>query len=104
VDARGSVRCPGRLEPLAHCGVELATPLLTTGGLTVDPLVEPGEADPEDAAADRVWHPERGPLVGDEAGHAHLVASFTHNAERRIMPRMSVNPLRRKGMRAVGSA
>src|SRR5215813_4460553 len=61
----------------------------------VDPrlihFVEPGDADPEDAAADRVWHPEAGPLLGDEAGHAHLVASFTHKTTKRVRTSRSIH-------------
>ena len=33
-------------------------------------------------------HPVEGPLVGDEAGHTHFVASFTHRTTDRLRPPM----------------
>jgi hypothetical protein len=45
------------------------------------------------------------PLSCDEAGHGYrLIASSTHNAEHRIMPRMPVNRLSGKGFRSTRSA
>ena len=45
-----------------------------------------------------------GPLVSDETGHTHFVASFTHNAEHRIMPRTPLNRLQGKGSVSMHSA
>ena len=55
----------------------------------MQPLLEPGHRDPEYRAAHHVWHPVRGPLVSDEACHAHLVASFTHRTADRFKRRAS---------------
>ncbi len=59
-------------------------------GGTREPLVEPGQADPEQQTGDRVWHPMVGPLVGDEACHAHFVASFTHRTTERLRTSRSI--------------
>src|SRR4051794_39136287 len=64
------------------------TPSRGPGG-AAQPLVEPRDAHPEQRADDRVWHPVAGPLVGDEAGHAHFVASLTHRTTDRLRPPMS---------------
>jgi hypothetical protein len=37
-----------------------------------------------------VRHPVHGPLVGDEAGHAHLVASLTHRTTDRFKTSRSI--------------
>src|SRR4051794_36207421 len=36
-------------------------------------------------------HPVEGPLVGDEAGHAHFVASFTHRTTDRLSTSRSIH-------------
>src|SRR3954466_3313279 len=59
-------------------------------GRAAQPLVEPRDAHPEQRADDRVWHPVAGPLVGDEAGHAHFVASFTHRTTDRLRTSRSI--------------
>src|SRR3954466_2683021 len=59
-------------------------------GRAAQPLVEPRDTDPEQRADDRVWHPVAGPLVGDEAGHAHFVASFTHRTTDRLSTSRSI--------------
>ena len=56
----------------------------TGSGRGLDPLVEPRLAHLQQAAAERVWHGLEGPLVGDEARHAHFVASFTHRTTHRL--------------------
>src|SRR3954451_8795694 len=55
-----------------------------------EPLVEPRQADAEQGAADGVWHPVAGPLVGDEACHAHFVASLTHRTTDRLRTSRSI--------------
>jgi hypothetical protein len=50
----------------------------------VQPLLEPRGADPQHPAGQRVRHPVLGPLVSDEARHAHFVASFTHRTTDRL--------------------
>jgi hypothetical protein len=66
-DARRAVHELGRLEHLQHLGVQLGTPPLTGRGRPVQPLVQPGDAHPEDRAAHRVRHaveqPRQKPLV-----------------------------------------
>ena len=77
-------------ERRGHRGVDLGAPPLGRRGRAGDPLVEPGQRHPEQGAGDRVRHPVEGPLVGDEAGHAHFVASFTHRTTDRLRPPMSL--------------
>src|SRR4051812_39364851 len=79
-----SVQPAPRLERLGHGLVDLGTTPLAGRRGAVDPLVEPGLRHPEQGAGDRVRHPVVGPLVGDEAGHAHFVASFTHPTTDRL--------------------
>src|SRR6185369_10358987 len=80
----------GGVEQLPHPGIELGAAALPVSRLTVDPLVEPRDAHTEDRAGHRVWHPVKGPLVGDEACHAHLVASFTHRTTERLRTSRSI--------------
>lgn len=56
----------------------------------LDPLVEPRLGDSEQRADGRVWHGVVGPLVGDEACHAHFVASFTHRTTDRLRTSRSI--------------
>src|SRR4029077_11890100 len=104
MDARGPVGALRRLECGPDRGVELAATDLGRCQFPVHPLVEPGDADPQDRAAHHVWHPVHGPLVGDEACHAHFVASFTHYAEHGIMPSVVLNSLWGKGFPRAYSA
>ena len=55
-----------------------------------DPLVEPRRRYPEQGTRPRVWHPVAGPLVSDEACHAHFVASFTHRTTDRLRTSRSI--------------
>src|SRR6516164_5870888 len=90
VDARRTVAALGGREQLGHPRVQLGAATLLVGGFAVCPLVEPGDAHAQDGAARRVWHPVEGPLVGDEAGHAHFVASFTHRTTDRLRTSRSI--------------
>src|SRR5699024_8123994 len=56
----------------------------------VAPLVEPRQRHPEQGTGQRVRHPVAGPLVGDEACHAHSVASFTHRTTDRLRTSRSI--------------
>src|ERR1700750_567655 len=86
----GAVGSSGGVEQLPHPGIELGAAALPVSRVTVDPLVEPRDAHTEDRAGHRVWHPVKGPLVGDEACHAHLVASFTHRTTERLRTSRSI--------------
>jgi hypothetical protein len=48
------------------------------------PLVKPRLRHVQRPARDRVRHAVAGPLVGDERGQAHRVASFTHRTTDRL--------------------
>jgi hypothetical protein len=67
--------------------VQIGPAALPGRGRAVPLLVEPCRTHPEQQAADGVWHPVAGPLVSDEVGHAHLVASFTHMTTDRLSHR-----------------
>src|SRR3954470_9944662 len=90
VQPRRTVQPPRLLERLGHGGVDLAPSLLARRRRALEPLVEPRERDPEQGAGERVRHPVEGPLVGDEAGHAHFVASFTHRTTDRLSTSRSI--------------
>jgi len=77
-----------RVSTLYRCS--LGPPALARRGLAVQPLVEPRDRHPQQGASQRVWHPVEGPLVGDEACHAHLVASFTHRTTDRLRTSRSI--------------
>src|SRR5829696_9933770 len=70
--------------------VDLGPPPLPRRGWPVPPLVEPGQGHPQQQAGQCVRHPIVGPLVGDEAGHAHFVASFTHRTTDRLRTSRSI--------------
>ena len=86
----GPRRATGVLERGLHRSVELSPALLTAGGLTVVPLVEPRLRHPQPSAALRVGHPMLGPLGGDERRHAHRVASLTHRTTDRLRTSRSI--------------
>src|SRR5271155_748786 len=52
--------------------------------------MEPGEADPQDRAGQGMRHPVHGPLVGDEAGQHHFVASLTQRTTDRFKTSRSI--------------
>src|SRR5437764_778102 len=54
------------------------------------PLVEPGLRHSQSPASDRVRHVVAGPLVGDEHGQSHRVASFTHRTTDRLRTSRSI--------------
>src|ERR1035437_7738670 len=81
---RRTVGAFGRVDHLQPLGVQLPPAALTSRGRPVEPLVEPRLAHPQDHAAHRVRHAVERPLVGDEACHAHFVASFTHRTTERF--------------------
>ena len=74
---RGERRCARRPRTARAPGVQGGAATSPLGGPATDPLMERGDADPQDRAGQGVWHPVHGPLVGDKAGHAHFVASLT---------------------------
>ena len=90
VDPRRAVGALGGAEQRADLRVELTAPAGLRGDRGLDPLVEPAGGQSEDRAAHRDGHPVERPLVGDEACHAHFVASFTHRTTERLRPPMSL--------------
>src|SRR3954447_10965839 len=75
---------------------DLDTPQITTGPVSA---LNPQARRPpltmqwpctQQGAGERVRHPVEGPLVGDEAGHAHFVASFTHRTTDRLRTSRSI--------------
>src|SRR6476659_571644 len=90
VNARRAIGAAGGLEQLPHPLVELGAPALPIGGPATQPLMQPRDADPEEGAGQCVWHPVHGPLVGDEVGHAHFVASRTHRTTDRFKTSRSI--------------
>src|ERR1700750_3238210 len=100
----GAVGSSGSVEQLPHPGIELGAAALPECLLTVDPLVEPRDAHTEDRAGHRVWHPVKGPLVGDEACHAHLVASFTHRTTERLRTSLSIRSSATSARKRVNSS
>src|SRR4029078_4970332 len=85
-----------RLERCGDRGIELRTApigvgMQPTGVLsTGDPLVKPRHTHTQQHARNRMRHPVVGPLVGDEACHAHFVASFTHRTTDRLRTSRSI--------------
>src|ERR1039457_2388678 len=93
MNARRAIGALGRVEHLQDLGVQLGPAPLTCGGRPVEPFVEPRLAHSQDHAAHRVRDAVEGPLVGDEACHAHFVASFTHPATERLRTSRSIRSL-----------
>src|SRR3954470_19260281 len=91
---RRAMQPPRGLEGRGDGGVDVGAALLGRGVrarlLALDPLVEPGQGDAQQQAGQGVWHLVVGPLVGDEAGHAHFVASFTHRTTDRLSTSRSI--------------
>src|SRR5664279_3869135 len=87
---RRAVGARGYVEQLQDRRVQLGPAPLTSGGRPVEPLVEPRLAHPQDHAAHRVRDAVEGPLVGDEACHAHFVASSTHRTTERLRTSRSI--------------
>src|SRR5665811_2408020 len=87
---RRAVGALGRVEHLQDLDVQLGPAPLTSGGRPVEPLVEPRLAHTQDHAAHRVRDAVERPLVGDEACHAHFVASFTHRTTERLRTSRSI--------------
>ena len=84
----------GNFADLRYCRVnpllQLSASLLPRRHRPLQPLVQPRDADPQDRAARRVRDAVEGPLVGDEACHAHFVASFTHRTTERLSTSRSI--------------
>src|SRR5262249_34031051 len=91
-DPRRSVLAVVSGEQLPDRRGQLRTPRMPRRAIPVAPLVEPRRAHPQRPARRGMRDLVFDPLSCDEPRHGYrLIASSTHYAERRVMPRMSVN-------------